>query len=110
MRSVVMLRVIYAECRKQTHYAECHYAECRYVDCRYAECRGPCWKGLPGTYTNFFDPFISYEKSFIILAPDTFYSLERIVEIRLQFSPPTIRRQADSIKLCKSVNEQLFNG
>jgi hypothetical protein len=28
-RSVIMLSVIYAECRKQTHYAECHYAECR---------------------------------------------------------------------------------
>jgi hypothetical protein len=26
--SVVMFGVIYAECCKQTHYAECHYAEC----------------------------------------------------------------------------------
>jgi hypothetical protein len=24
-----MLRVIYGECHKQTHYAECHCAECR---------------------------------------------------------------------------------
>ncbi len=23
-----MLRIIYAECRKQVHYAECRYAEC----------------------------------------------------------------------------------
>ncbi len=30
-----MLIVNYAECRKQTHYAEC-----RYVECRYAKCRG----------------------------------------------------------------------
>jgi hypothetical protein len=45
-----MLSVIYAECHKQTHcaecryaechYAECHYAECRYAECHYAECRG----------------------------------------------------------------------
>ncbi len=54
-----MLIVIYAECRKQAHYAERHYAECRYAECRkkahyaerhfavclyaechYAECRG----------------------------------------------------------------------
>jgi hypothetical protein len=31
--SVVMLSVIYAECRKQTYCAECHYAECRYAEC-----------------------------------------------------------------------------
>ncbi len=35
-----MLRVVYGECRKQAHYAECHYAECRYPECRYTECRG----------------------------------------------------------------------
>ncbi len=29
-----LLRVIYAECRKQAHYAECHYTECRYAKCR----------------------------------------------------------------------------
>ncbi len=29
-----MLSVIYAECRKKAHYAECHYAECRYAECR----------------------------------------------------------------------------
>ncbi len=29
-----MLSVIYAECRKQAHDAECHYAECRYAECR----------------------------------------------------------------------------
>jgi hypothetical protein len=33
-----MLDVIYAECRKLAHYAECLYAECRYPECRYAEC------------------------------------------------------------------------
>jgi hypothetical protein len=32
--------VIYAECRKQPHYAECHFAECCYGKCRYAECHG----------------------------------------------------------------------
>ncbi len=35
-----MLSVIYAECRKQAHYAGCRYAECSYAECRYAECRG----------------------------------------------------------------------
>ncbi len=35
-----MRSVNYAECRKQTHYAECRYADCRYGGCRYAECRG----------------------------------------------------------------------
>ncbi len=35
-----MLSVIYAECRKQAHYAECHYAECRYAECRSALSRG----------------------------------------------------------------------
>jgi hypothetical protein len=33
-----MQSVIYAECRKQAHYAECHYAECYYAECHYAEC------------------------------------------------------------------------
>jgi hypothetical protein len=32
-----MLSVIYAECRKQTDYAECRYAECRYAECRGAK-------------------------------------------------------------------------
>ncbi len=32
-----MLRVFYAECRKQYHYAECHYAERHYAECHYAE-------------------------------------------------------------------------
>jgi hypothetical protein len=35
-----MLGVIYAECHKQTHYAECRNAVCRYAECHYAECRG----------------------------------------------------------------------
>jgi hypothetical protein len=47
--SVVMLSVIYAECRKEAHYAQCHYAECRkeahyaeghYPQCHYAVCGG----------------------------------------------------------------------
>ncbi len=38
--AVAMLIVIYAECRKQAHYAERHYGECRYAECRYAESRG----------------------------------------------------------------------
>jgi hypothetical protein len=33
-----MLSVIYAECRKQGHYAECYYDECCYDECCYAEC------------------------------------------------------------------------
>ena len=33
-----MLSVNYAECRKQSHYAECRYAECRYAECSYADC------------------------------------------------------------------------
>ncbi len=39
MLSVVMLSVIYVECRNQAHNDECHYAECRYAECHYAECR-----------------------------------------------------------------------
>jgi hypothetical protein len=31
-----MLSAIYAECRKQAHYAEFHYAECPYAECRSA--------------------------------------------------------------------------
>jgi hypothetical protein len=31
-----MLRVVYAECRKQTHYAECRYAANLYVECHSA--------------------------------------------------------------------------
>jgi len=31
-----MLSVNYAECRKQSHYAECRYAECRYAECCFA--------------------------------------------------------------------------
>jgi hypothetical protein len=27
-----MLRVVFAEFRKQAHYAECHYAACRYAE------------------------------------------------------------------------------
>jgi hypothetical protein len=35
---LLMLSVIYAECHKYAHYAECHYAECCYAECHYAEC------------------------------------------------------------------------
>ncbi len=34
MLSAFKLRVIYAECRKEAHYAECCYAECRHAECR----------------------------------------------------------------------------
>jgi hypothetical protein len=37
---VAMLSVVYAECRQQTHYAECRHAECRYAECHYDECHG----------------------------------------------------------------------
>jgi len=30
----------YADCHKQTHYAECHYAECRHAECHGAFCLG----------------------------------------------------------------------
>jgi hypothetical protein len=40
-----MITVNYAECRKQTYYAECPYAECRYAECRGANI-APCWQGL----------------------------------------------------------------
>jgi len=43
-----MLRVNYAECHKQAHYAECHYAECHYAECCCAECRGA--KANPATF------------------------------------------------------------
>jgi hypothetical protein len=33
-----MLSVVYAECRKQKHYAVCRYVECRYAECHYAAC------------------------------------------------------------------------
>ncbi len=29
MLSIIMLRVIYAECGKEDHYAGCNYADCR---------------------------------------------------------------------------------
>jgi hypothetical protein len=29
-----MPNVVYAECRKETLFAECHYAECHNADCR----------------------------------------------------------------------------
>jgi hypothetical protein len=35
-----MLSVIYADCRRQTRYAECRYSQCRYARCHCAECRG----------------------------------------------------------------------
>jgi len=28
---ILMLTVIYAQCRHKVHYAECHYAECRHA-------------------------------------------------------------------------------
>ncbi len=28
---------MYADCHKQTHYAECHHAECHYAECRGAQ-------------------------------------------------------------------------
>ncbi len=31
-----MLGVIYGECHKQAHYAECHYAECHNAECLFA--------------------------------------------------------------------------
>ncbi len=34
------LNVIYAECRKEAHYAERHYAEWLNAECRYDECCG----------------------------------------------------------------------
>ncbi len=41
-----VLPVVYAECHKLVHYAECHYAECHYGECYYTQCRGassePC--------------------------------------------------------------------
>jgi hypothetical protein len=39
MLSIITLSIIYAECRKQAHNAECRCAECRYAGCRYADCR-----------------------------------------------------------------------
>jgi hypothetical protein len=39
MHNIVMLTVIYAECRKQTLNAQFRYAECRYAECRNAKCR-----------------------------------------------------------------------
>jgi hypothetical protein len=48
MLSIIKLSVTYAECHRQTHYAEWYYAECPYVECPkqthyaeypYAECR-----------------------------------------------------------------------
>ncbi len=36
LRMSFMPSVVYAGCRKQTHYAECRYAECLYAECRSA--------------------------------------------------------------------------
>jgi hypothetical protein len=33
----IVLNVIYAECCKHAHYAQCLYAECRYAKCRGAK-------------------------------------------------------------------------
>ncbi len=44
-----MMGIISAECRKQTHNAECHYAECHYDECRYAECHYPECRGAFAT-------------------------------------------------------------
>jgi len=33
-----MLSVVYAECLKNAHYAECRYVESRYAEGLYAEC------------------------------------------------------------------------
>jgi hypothetical protein len=30
---IVILRVLYVECCKSSHYAEYHYAECHYAEC-----------------------------------------------------------------------------
>ncbi len=50
-RMSFMLIVVYPECRKQTHYAECRYAKCRYAECRYAKCRSaPCLPNKKGSY------------------------------------------------------------
>jgi hypothetical protein len=49
MQSVVMLSVIYDECLKQVHYAECYYADCRYAECRYTKCRYAECRGTPKT-------------------------------------------------------------
>ncbi len=43
------LSVVYAECYKQIHYAECRYAECHYAECRYAECHYAEYRGASRT-------------------------------------------------------------
>jgi hypothetical protein len=34
MPRVIMLSVVFAECRNYAHYGGCHYGECRYVEGR----------------------------------------------------------------------------
>ncbi len=36
MPSVIIMSVIYAECRKYAHYVECRYAEARCAECHSA--------------------------------------------------------------------------
>ncbi len=55
-----MLNVIYAECRKQAHYAECLYAEYRYAGCHYAECRSAIWN--PDIRKNFIWSILEWAK------------------------------------------------
>jgi hypothetical protein len=46
--NVVILRVVFAVCRKLARYADCHYAECLQ-----AECRDAIVWGLGGTIISF---------------------------------------------------------
>jgi hypothetical protein len=61
-----MLSVIYAECRKQAHYAECRYAECRYAECRYADCRH---SQSGDKLISLLRTFINYSYDFLTLGP-----------------------------------------
>jgi hypothetical protein len=66
--SVFVLRVVYAECRKQTHYAGSRYAECRYAVCRSA----PKRRGISYPNFNLFVHFLPFKSlpSFVLV----FYS------------------------------------
>jgi len=51
-----MFGVFYADCRKQTPYAECRYAECHY-----AECISAAFTGLQGLYSEHYIFLVTYE-------------------------------------------------
>jgi hypothetical protein len=78
-----MPNVVYAECRKETLFAECHYAECHYADCRGA---APIRLGS-NTLTYYTKEQITTQKSFTTL---TFFNVFVVRLFKLNTGSPLI--------------------